>query len=43
MSVVMVEALAAAHWLDAGIAVSTHDIGPTLREAPKLTTSNSLR
>ena len=29
----MVEALAAAHWLDAGIGVSTHDIGPNLREA----------
>jgi hypothetical protein len=33
MSVVMVEALAAAHRLDAAIAVSTHDVGPNLRAA----------
>ena len=33
MSAAMVEALAAAHWLDAGIAVSKHDVGPNLRSA----------
>lgn len=33
MSAVMVEALAAAHRLDAGIAVSLHDIGPNLRDS----------
>jgi hypothetical protein len=35
MSAAMVEALAAAHWLDAGIAVSRHDVGPSLRSAAK--------
>jgi hypothetical protein len=35
MSTAMVEALAAAHRLDAGIAVSKHDIGPNLRAAAK--------
>ncbi len=33
MSAAMVEALAAAHRLNAGIAVSTHDVGPNLRSA----------
>jgi hypothetical protein len=33
MSAAMVEALAAAHYLDADIAVSKHDVGPTLRSA----------
>jgi predicted nucleic acid-binding protein len=33
MSAAMVEALAAAHRLNAGIAVSTHDIGPNLRDS----------
>jgi len=33
MSTVMVEALAAAQLLDAGIAVSTHDVGPNLQAA----------
>lgn len=33
MSAAMVEALASAHHLDAGIAVSKDDIGPTLRAA----------
>ena len=33
MSAAMVEALASAHHLDAGIAVSKHDIGPSLRAA----------
>lgn len=33
MSAAMVEALASAHHLDAGIAVSEHDIGPSLRAA----------
>jgi hypothetical protein len=35
MSAVMVEALAAAHRLEAAIAVSKHDIGPNLRAAAK--------
>ena len=35
MSAAMVEALAAAHWLGAGIAVSKHDVGPNLRESAK--------
>ncbi len=35
MSAAMVEALAAAHRLDAGIAVSKHDVGPILRAAAK--------
>lgn len=35
MSAAMVEALAAAHWLSAGIAVSKHDVGPNLRSAAK--------
>jgi hypothetical protein len=35
MSAAMVEALAAAHRLDAGIAVSRHDIGPNLRAAAR--------
>ena len=33
MSVAMAEALAAAHRLNAGIAVSTHDVGPDLRDS----------
>jgi hypothetical protein len=33
LSAAMVEALAAAHWLGAGIAVSTRDVGPNLRAA----------
>lgn len=33
MSAAMVEALAAAHQLDAGIAVSSHDVGANLRAA----------
>ncbi len=33
MSALMVEALAAAHQLGAGIAVSTHDVGPNLRDS----------
>jgi hypothetical protein len=33
MSATMVEALASAHHLDAGIAVSKHDIGPSLQAA----------
>jgi hypothetical protein len=33
MSAAMVEALASAHHLEAGIAVSKHDIGPSLRAA----------
>ncbi len=33
MSAPMVEALAAAHWLGAEIAVSNHDVGPNLRSA----------
>jgi hypothetical protein len=33
MSAAMVEALAAAHHMEAGIAVSKHDIGPSLRAA----------
>jgi hypothetical protein len=33
MSAAMIEALASAHHLDAGIAVSKHDIGPNLRAA----------
>ncbi len=33
MSVAMIEALASAHHLDAGIAVSKYDIGPSLRAA----------
>jgi len=33
MSAAMVEALAAAHRLNAGIAVSTHDIGPNFRDS----------
>jgi hypothetical protein len=33
LSAAMVEALAAAHRLDAGIAVSKHDVGPNLRSA----------
>lgn len=33
MSALMVEALAAAHRLGAGIAVSTHDVGPNLRDS----------
>ena len=33
MSAAMVEALAAAHQLNAGIAVSTHDVGPNLRDS----------
>ena len=33
MSAMMVEALAAAHQLDAGIAVSRHDLGANLRAA----------
>jgi hypothetical protein len=33
MSAAMVEALAAAHHLDAGIAVSKRDVGPSLRAA----------
>ena len=33
MSAAMFEALASAHHLDAGIAVSKHDIGPNLRAA----------
>jgi hypothetical protein len=33
MSAAMVEALAAAHQLNAGIAVSTSDIGPNLRDS----------
>ena len=35
MSPAMVEALAAAHRLNAGIAVSRHDIGPNLRAAAR--------
>lgn len=35
MSAAMVEALAAAHQLDAGIVVSKRDIGPSLRAAAK--------
>ena len=35
MSAAMVEALAAAHTLGAGIAVSKHDVGPNLRSAAK--------
>lgn len=35
LSAAMVEALAAAHWLDAGIAVSQHDVGPNLLSAAK--------
>jgi hypothetical protein len=35
MSAAMVEALAAAHVLNAGIAVSTHDVGTNLRAAAK--------
>jgi hypothetical protein len=35
MSAAMVEALAAAHRLGAGIAVSRHDVGPSLRAASK--------
>jgi hypothetical protein len=35
MSAAMVEALAAAHWLGAGIAVSKHDVGRSLRAAAK--------
>ena len=35
MSAAMVEALAAAHRLGAGIAVSRHDVGPNLRAAAK--------
>ena len=35
LSAAMVEALAAAHRLGAGIAVSTHDVGPNLRAAAK--------
>jgi hypothetical protein len=33
LSAAMVEALAAAHRLNGGIAVSTHDVGPNLRAA----------
>jgi hypothetical protein len=33
MSAAMVEALAAAHHMEAGIAVSKHDVGPSLRAA----------
>jgi hypothetical protein len=33
MSTAMVEALAAAHQLNAGIAVSTRDVGPNLRDS----------
>jgi hypothetical protein len=33
MSAAMVEALAAAHQLNAGIAVSTRDVGPNLRDS----------
>jgi hypothetical protein len=33
MSAAMVEALASAHHLGAGIAVSRHDVGPSLRAA----------
>ena len=33
MSAAMIEALAAAHRLNAGIAVSTYDIGPNLRDS----------
>ncbi len=36
MSAAMVEALAAAHHLDAGIAVSKDDIGPSLRAAAEV-------
>ena len=35
MSAAVVEALAAAHMLGAGIAVSKHDVGPNLRAATK--------
>jgi hypothetical protein len=35
MPAAMVEALAAAHRLDAGIVVAKHDIGPSLRAAAK--------
>ncbi len=35
MSAAMVEALAAAHQLHAGIAVSQHDVGPNLRASAK--------
>jgi hypothetical protein len=35
LSAAMVEALAAAHRLDAGIAVSKHDVGPNLRSAAR--------
>ena len=33
LSAAMVEALAAAHQLQAGIAVSRHDVGPNLRDS----------
>ena len=36
MSAAMVEALAAAHHLDVGIAVSKHDVGPRLRAAAEV-------
>ena len=35
LSAAMLEALAAARWLDAGIAVSKHDVGQNLRSAAK--------
>jgi hypothetical protein len=43
MSAAIVEAFAAAHRLEAGIAVSMYDVGSNLRALPELTVLPSMR